>query len=614
MSNLGDQLAALSSTNNKSSSSSGFVTSTSRDKTQSIGRGFHHSSLHGHSLHAAGDVKEKVSILYDNAREAAAVNLIDLRESAVNALDFLSVAVGESYSNDGNSNSNNNHALERMWKSPEFIGHNGGLLSQHNLSYERGMATSQQNKEIDESIQKLLRLIGTMIMEIPPQELSQGGGDDSNDNVNPIVLSCLQIIEYLLRKYEIHARPNTASMLLQTFLPLQVCYPTSNTASIFSRIVSLIDLQSVPTWTFLRPFAARGAPPLSRVGLAKRVAKDDALVGVIASIGKVGRDVCLMESDEMRNEMVVDGQEEGGGGACVVRRGISTLISFSASILVEALYHQSKSQEGGVKSGGAITPGVQESMVRKILPLVLAALKSGAENENDDDNMTMYCPEWKEWGRLLASTLALLSPLNDNVKEALCNGAAEGMPISSLVGGKKLSFSEVLEKPSSLSVEEVDDATSAIMTLITVMGSSAIVDKKTKDTDDDWDHYLPMLPPSKNRRTNIVDYIGVDIASSTYKILSRNSSSISVAIGVILESIYGDSDENDDGDTSDHDILDRMVPFVASLVMHAFHRIEKEGKKALMANEGKKRKTDDEKFKADRDVILLLRLVSLFVL
>ena len=206
MTNLGDQLAALSSTNNKSSSSSGFVTSTSRDKTQSIGRGFHHSSLHGHSLHAAGDVKEKVSILYDNAREAAAVNLIDLRESAVNALDFLSVAVGESYSNDGNSNSNNNHALERMWKSPEFIGHNGGLLSQHNLSYERGMATSQQNKEIDESIQKLLRLIGTMIMEIPPQELSQGGGDDSNDNVNPIVLSCLQIIEYLLRKYEIHAR------------------------------------------------------------------------------------------------------------------------------------------------------------------------------------------------------------------------------------------------------------------------------------------------------------------------------------------------------------------------------------------------------------------------
>jgi len=549
-------------------------------------------------------VKEKVSILYDSAREAAAVNLIDLREAAVSALDVLSEAASEAY--DDNNDNNNNNALVRMWKSPEFM---GGILSQHNLSYERGMATSQQNKEMDDEIEKMLRLIGTMVMEIPPKELVQGDSGGGGGNDHPIVLASLQIIEYLLRRYEIHARPNTASMLLQTFLPLQVCYPTSNTAAIFSRIVALVDLQSLPTWTFLRPYAARGAPPLSRAGLAKRVAKDDALVGVIANIGKVGRDVCVVEAEEMRNEMMVDGQESGGGGACVVRRGISTLISFSASILVEALYHQSKSQEGSVKSGGAITTGVQESMVRKILPLVLAALKSGADN---GDDAAMYCPEWKEWGRLLASTLALLSPLNDTVKEALCNSAAEGMPISSLVGGKKLSFSEVLENSSSLSVEEVDDATSAIMTLITIMGSSAVVDKKTKDDDDDWDYYLPMLPPSKNRRSNIVDYMGVDIASSTYKILSKNSSSISVAIGAILESIYGGSDE-DDEDSSDHDILDRMAPFVASLVMHAFHRIEKEGKKALMADEGKKKEKVDEKFKADRDVIMLLRLVSPFV-
>jgi hypothetical protein len=289
------------------------------------------------------------------------------------------------------------------------------------------------------------------------------------------------------------------------------------------------------------------------------------------------------------------------------------LISFSASILVEALYHQSKSHEGSVKSGAAITTGVQESMVRKILPLILGALKSGVDNNDVDKTQVMYCPEWKEWGRLLASTLAMLSPLNDNVKEALCNNTAEGMPIpsSSMVGGgKKFSLSEVLEKSTSLSVEEVDDATSAIMTLITIMGSAGIVDKKARDDeDDDWDYYLPMLPPSKNRSSNIVDYVGVDIASSTYKILSKNSSSISVAIGAILESIYGD---NEDGGDSDHDILDRMVPFVASLVMYAFHRIEKEGRKALMDEDIKKKKKGDEKFKADRDVILLLRLVSSF--
>ena len=538
-----------------------------------------------------------MSILYQTAREAAEVNLIDLRESAVAALEVLSETVGDAYE------SSSTNALERMWKSPEFIGHGNGLLSQSHLSYERGMATAQQNQEVDESIQKLLRLIGTMLMEIPPKELGDdsssggGGGDD-----HPIILSCLQIVEYLLRRYDIHARPNTASMLLQTFLPLQVCYPTSNTAGIFSRIVALVDLQSVPMWTFLRPFAARGAPPLSRAALAKRVAKDDALVGAIANVGKVGRDTCVAEAEEMKNEMMVDGEDDRDGGACVVRRGISTLISFSASILVEALYHQSKSQEGGVKTGGAITTGVQESMVRKILPLVLSALKSSGDNAE-----MIFCPEWKEWGRLLASTLALLSPLNDTVKQTLCNSAAEGMPVSTLAGGKKLVFSEILEMSSSLSGGEIDDTTSAIMTLITIMGSSAM-SNKAKDDDENWEYYLPMLPPSKNRRSNIVDYMGMDIASSTYKILSKNASSISIAIGAILESIYGDSD---DEDTTDHDILDRMVPFVASLVMHAFRRIEKEGKKALIANESKNKKSSGDKFKADRDVILLIRLVSL---
>jgi hypothetical protein len=628
MSNLGDQLAALSST-----TSTGFVQSTSRSKTDSIGRGFHHSSIHGHSLGGGGVVKEKVSVLYENAREAAAVNLIDLRDSAVDALNVLSAAASEAYCSTSNSTTNdsNNAALEPMWKNSEFIGQNG-LLSHHNLSYERGMATSQQNKEIDQSIEKLLHLISTLIMEIPPQEFSQDYNNNNNNN-NPILLSSLQIIEYLLRRYEIHARPNTSAILLQTLLPLQVCYPTSKTtSSIFSRIVSLIDLQMIPTWTFLRPYAAKGAPPLSRMGLVKKVAKDDALVGIIANIGKIGRDVCLEEGKAMRDEVVVDGhhpeeEEEGGKGKgayrCVVRRGISKLISFSASILVETLYHQSKSQEGSVKSCGAITTGVQESMVRKILPLVLTALRHGVVNNNDDDGndntTTLFCPEWKEWGRLLAATLAMLSPLNDNVKEALCNSAVEGMPNPSLVKGeKKLMYSDVLESSRSrpLSVEEVDDATSAIMTLISITGSSAIVDETTtssKETGDDWDFYLPMLPPSKNRRSNIVDYMGVAIASSTYRILSKNSSTIAVALGAILKSIYGDSVEDDDGDVSNHDILDRMVPFVASLVMHALHRMEKEGKKALKATDGgAKKKKGGEKFKADRDVIMIIRLVSSF--
>ena len=83
-------------------------------------------------------------------------------------------------------------------------------------------------------------------------------------------------------------------------------------------------------------------------------------MGIIGNIGKVAKDICILEGTVMRDEVMIDGSGSGekGKGGCVARRGISTLISFSASILVETLYQQSKSQEGSVKSGGAITSGV----------------------------------------------------------------------------------------------------------------------------------------------------------------------------------------------------------------------------------------------------------------
>jgi len=47
----------------------------------------------------------------------------------------------------------------------------------------------------------------------------------------------------------------------------------------------------MPEWTWLRKYAARNAPPLTRGGLAKRVARDDALVRIVAHVGRVGMEV-----------------------------------------------------------------------------------------------------------------------------------------------------------------------------------------------------------------------------------------------------------------------------------------------------------------------------------
>ena len=259
--------------------------------------------------------------------------------------------------------------------------------------------------------------------------------------------------------------------------------------------------------------------------------------------------------------------------------------------------------------------------------------------------MSYCCPEWKEWGRILASTLAMLCPLSMDVKNALCEAIADGLPSASgggggKGGGKKKSFREAVDgimggddnSSSGLSVNEADDATSAIMTLLSVLGAMDADDGKD-DGDDSWGHYLPMLPPTKNRRNgSVIDYMGCELPLSTYKLLSTRAKCLPKAIGAtILQSLGnedGSEDEEDESAIAEKNsvVMKRMAPLLASVIMHAFRRLEKEAGKILSsassspASQKKKRKSKggtkdgDEssvvKFKADRDVLLILSLVS----
>ena len=604
MSSLGAQLSALSSTNK---AASGFAHSSSRANNDAIGRGFGYSNKHGHAISTGDNVTRRASILYDNAREAAEVPLVTLRENALAALEQLSDSTAPS--------------SESLWKSPEFIGSSNGLLSTQNLNnFERGTSTSAQNVQIDKSIGNLLKLLMTMVAECPPPTDAKEGGSDVNSN--PILLSCLHIVEYLLRRYEINTRAQTASLLLQTFLPLQVIYPTSY-PQLFSRLLSLVDLQSVPEYTFLRPFAAQGAPPLVRGILAKRVAKDDALAAIVAKMAKGGNEICAKEGALARErEMQIDGEanERSSGDsknkALPVRRGISALLSFSASILVEGLHIQSTSKDAGY------TGGVQESIVRVLLPLILSACKAGS-----GDSSEYYCPEWKEWGRLLASTLSMLCPLNVDVKTAFCDAIVDGLPgVKGM--DKKKSFQYAVDSFGDnvpLSIKEVDDANSGIMTLISVLGAMSS-DKSKNDSDDEnegLENYLPMLPPVKKRRSTIIDYMGCEVPVSTYKKLTKSDASLAMALGAVLQSLISDEDDEDEGIMENPIIMERIAPLVASIIMRAFRRLETEAGKVLSSSSAtpkKKRKSkggtgkeiEEEiiKCKADRDVLLILNLVS----
>ena len=676
MSTLGNQLAALSSSKSSSNNNAGIVNSTSRTNNDGIGRGFHHSNKVGYSTLMNGGgggigdgVKRRPSILYDNARDAAEVSLVTLHENAISSLSHLS-----SSSHEASTTTLQRQQQQQLWNDAQFINTQNGLLSLHNLNnFERGTSTLQENELVDASIVQLLKLLMTMVTEcIPPSSTRSDDINNINSN-NPILLSCLHIIEYLLRKYEIHTRPLTSSMLLQTILPLQIIYPSSYYTQLFKRVISLMDLTLLPTWTFLRPYVAQGAPSVNRNMLSKFVAKDDSLALCIANIGKYGMEICIKECNELRmdeeddNDMMmmqIDQYGEGGvmdndnskartnsTGALIVRRGISSLISFSASTLVEAIHIQSSSKDAGIGGGG----GVQESLVRVLYPLVLSACKSGGcGSSSGGDGLYYYCPEWKEWGRILTSTISILCPLKHDAKIGLCDAIVDGLPLVELGlhgGGtkgkktktktkKKNSFQEAVQdvatvKASSLPTAIKDDASSAIMTLLSVLGTMTNVNDGDDDDDSEsLEYYLPILPPKKKKQrrrittTTIIDYMGCELPPSTYKRLSKEyGASMAMYLGSVLQILRGeDGHEDDDNEEEEDDnpiILERMAPLVASIIMHAFSRLEKEAGKVLSSTSPKKRKSkskggeeekDVMKCKADRDVILILTLVSCFLL
>ena len=546
MSSLSNQLSALTS-------KSGFAHSAETDATGKIGLGFAHSSKHGHSIHS-DNVKRKPSVLYDNAREAANVPDGILRENAAEALTALRRAVGYTTS------SNNNKDLEK-------------LVDLHSLEFERGTATQAQNADIDKSIDGMLQFLMTCVAECPPPPPSSDGAAIVD---NPFLLHSLQIIEYLLRKYDIHSRDN--SNLLPVVLPLLSSYP-----NVIQRVLGLLNLQSVNggMWSFVRPYAAAESPPLNRTVLAKGAARDEAVFGCLV---KMGRDSVEIWKKERSNNDDDDDDNEQERNDTSVRRGVSVILSFTASILVEAFRIQSKM--GPDKHGTA--SGVREGHIRKILPYIVNACESSRERNNS-------CSEWREWGRLLGSELAVsCSNLSNEVRGAMCDAVVRGMPR----GSSKMLLGDVMtkedwEKHSKHGIEDrdTDNASSAIMTLISILGSSS---SKSND-DDEWKHYLPLYPSKRN----IVDYLGCDLPSSTYKVLSNRKALfpniVAAAMGSVLGSLC-------DEDSSDDDRIGSVGPLLGAMVMHVFGKMEKEASKGL-------RKKGQE-LGSDGDLLFLLSLVS----
>ena len=285
MSTLGQQLAAI----NGPGKNTGSALSTSLRHEDAIGRGLAHSVQVGHSLHNKAH-QYKPSIIHEDARKASDVPLATIRENCVASLRDLETIDTEF---------------------GVFI----GVLCKVDAK-ERGLLVAAENDKVDKRIEDLLFRI-SLVMSY--------SGSSKNNNL----VSCLNVIEYLLRKYDIHIRPKTASTMLLVMLP-------HHEEPYFLRMLQLIDLANLPEWAFLRPYAIPGAR-LGRSILAQQASKD---VTLIRALGRLSQ----------RNSKLPNSQQS---------------LSFTAAVLVEALTLQTQ-RKGSI----------EERTCQAILPFVVTACRN----------------------------------------------------------------------------------------------------------------------------------------------------------------------------------------------------------------------------------------------
>lgn len=447
MSSLSAQLASLNGGGGKNAGSS---LATSRRHQDAIGRGISHSAKHGHSLSGGSGAKHKPSVLYADSKSASDVPLTTLRENCVSSL----------------------RQLARLTENDEFVSpkYLQTLAGVHSLQFERGLATASENDKMDALIGDLLSLLSTAMGE-------------SSSTSTSCFSSSLHVLEYLLRRYDIHFRDSCMERLLICVLPF-------HEEPLFGRVLQLIDLARLPTFTFLRPYAAEGAPPPTRTILAKRASRDISLIKMYCDMAKSAAEIHASESDDLP------------------RRGVSRVISFAAAVLLEALNIQTSA-----------TGSISEPALRTLLPFVLSSCGDGGSK----------CPDWRGFGCvshgihngiLLCAHYTHCLHLSFSLvfRQVLASYIAEACMLS--IEAREALATNIVKGALQTEQSDVERVADCLATLMTVLSAS------TNETQANSSK-LALLPSRKNADTRTLGY---SLPVAIYKTLIKLDS-LAAAVG-----------------------------------------------------------------------------------
>jgi len=323
------------------------------------------------------------------------------------------------------------------------------LFSERSITFERGLATPDMNSKVDKNILSLLTLLSTTFS-------SQSSATNDNHSLQSTSIASLHILEYLIRRYDVHARENTAHALLiclwahhDEFIILD---KSGNAVSLYNRILQLVNVTEISnqSWIFLRPYAVKDSPPPTRSTFAKHCAKNDALILQCCLLAQNMAKLAVSvkdnngETDEFQdtsNDMEIDVFDDENEYKC--SKGIAHVISFTAALLVETLTLQCKEHST-----------VLESTLRTMLPFILASC--GPDEDRNSSVSLCQCSDYRAWGYILCTTLSQNSVLSDTTKEVVLNTIVAGITND--------------KKSSQLSVDSLDSITDAVVVLIMIMG------------------------------------------------------------------------------------------------------------------------------------------------